>query len=123
LLSPILQRPAGVPEPAALGVAAPIPSPPVGAAAITRRMALGAKLLEAELAAAGDGGVVGAEHHRAVGQLVAAQHAHVLEPADGAGPDELVAAPLALVACEAQAAARLGRWLAAELTAAVSRET
>ncbi len=86
-------------------------------------MALGGELVEAELAAAGDGGVVGAEHHQAVGELVPAQHALVFEAADRAGPSELVASTLALVAGEAQAAARLVRWLTAVLTAAVSRET
>lgn len=121
-LSPVLQRPAGIPELAAIDVAAPISSPPVCAAPIAGWVALGGELVDGELAAAGEGGVVGAEHHQAAGEPVAAQHALVIEAADRAWADELVAAPLALVAGEAQAATRLVSRLAADL-ALVSRET
>jgi len=117
-----MQRPAGVPELTSLDAAAPISAPPVGAAPVAGWMALGGELVEAEPAAAGEGGVVGAEHHQAAGEPVAAQHALVLETADRARADKLVAAPLALVAGEAQAATRLARRLAADLTL-VSRET
>ncbi len=127
MLSPILQRPAGIPVLASLEVASPVTSPSVDASAISRWVALGRELIEAELAAARDGRVVGAEHHLAVGQLMPAQHALVIEAADRTRADELVASTLALVAGEAQASARLVRWLAADRTgadlAAVSRET
>ncbi len=85
-------------------------------------MALGDELVEGELAAAGEGCVVGAEHHQTADEPVAAQHALVIEAADRARADELVAATLALVAGKAQAATRLVRRLAADLTL-VSRET
>lgn len=97
---------------------------PACAAPVTGRAELGDELVKPKPTTAGDGGIVRAQRHQAIGELVTSKHSNIGDAARCTLALGDVTAPCALVAGEAEAPARLGgRARTGGAGASVARET